>query len=969
MKVQAINDAGLDESIAIELSDLSFGNPIGQGGFGEVLIGTWSHTRVYQKTVAIKRLLAKELSANVLSEFKNEVAVHVELKHPNIVKMYGITIVQPYCMVMEFMSNGSLFSYLQKTPQAEMKWDTRLTIAEGIVSGIAYLHGRNRPIIHGDLKSLNVLLDKNYTAKIGDFGMSQLKLETASAMLSTTSGQSGKGSLLWMAPELFERRAKKTLQSDVYALGWTLWELAAHKYPFYEDHDKGSDVIKGYIKDNEREEFPDGTPQGYRILIEACWDGAIVKRPTAVAALEAITALIKPSVGASPENDVKPSAVAPMTSSKYMLESSSSPVLTKAAPKTPAPTPPPRQSNSSSTSPYMLETASSQSPKTSSWTKAAVNSKVSTAVKPSAPPLSASIEKEPNLRAESLTTSVPTQPKSDKESDLGNRYQKFDSSEDLDQKSSNSHVKILSQLKAIAAAPAAVKILSFTPKSNAEKCFFEGEAASVRDDYQKALKSYEDAANMGYPPAYVMLAKLCSNYCHVNDKMDTKLWLEKLPVPQKWLNKIIGSVQWFNEKIEQGDPIALYTFATACLYGYGVPKDERLGMDYLMKAASKGYPAAIYHITSSHDASMEEEDRRQFFNLNLSLAENGHSAAQLLVGACYLSGYGVPQDNSKVTYWYFKSCEQNYAKAFSAVAKGYELGMPELPKNPNNAIKSYVTAGELGDSVALVRLGDIYQHGELGVKRDYKKSVEYYQRASELGNHDALRKLALCYKSGTGVKQCDLTAAKFFRLAALSGNEASVPDWMHHIELLSDARKIEHYGKNIPDLSDVAQVCGLTNFKINKIPSDLKKNVMLLSEFIVKGVFFTFDKELEKEYLTKLSISDREKFLTLKEIIRFIDPNKNKLVNKYSPEYSVFAELFLKLCQGKNAPETLKMLLTVFSSCKEGRDSIIRGLKSDRLTSRTFTTKDGNSVNIYEYLSLLNDEVLSKQHQSSFRMK
>ncbi len=73
----------------------------------------------------------------------------------------------------------------------------------------------------------------------------------------------------------------------------------------------------------------------------------------------------------------------------------------------------------------------------------------------------------------------------------------------------------------------------------------------------------------------------------------------------------------------------------------------------------------------------------------------------------------------------------------------------------------------------------------------------------------------------------------------------------------------------------------------------------------------------------------------------------------------------MKLCQGKNAPETLKMLLKVFSACKEGRDSIIRSLKSDRLTSKTFRTKDDNSVNIYEYIGLLNDETLIKPHQQT----
>ncbi len=465
MKIDEPSEIGLDETIAIKLSDLTFGDPIGRGGFGEVLIGTWFHTRVKKTTVAIKRLLAKEISENVLSEFKNEVAVHVELDHSNIVKLFGITVEQPYCMVMEYMSNGSLFSYLEKNPQTQMTWDMRLTIGGGIVDGMAYLHGLNPPIIHGDLKSLNVLLDENYNAKIADFGLSQLRLETASRAITNTSGQNGKGSLLWMAPELFERRAKKTLASDVYALGWTLWELAAHKCPFYEDHDKGSDVIIGYIKNNEREKFPVGTPQEYQILVEACWDGAIAKRPTARAALESISVLIKPRT----TTKVKPSTVAPKAPS-YMTETApnlasgqvmksnaqtrqnSQPTGSfymketkwKPAPTRPAPSPNksivPTVENSQQTSPsYMIESAESRG----------VSVSAPNAVKPIVPPSEKSQFKSTTLIQRSTSTLDKT--KSVNAVELPNRYQQFNSTEEpTQQMQSSSQVKILNQPKATA---------------------------------------------------------------------------------------------------------------------------------------------------------------------------------------------------------------------------------------------------------------------------------------------------------------------------------------------------------------------------------------------------------------------------------------------------------------------------------------------------------------------------------------
>jgi len=274
----------LSSDIAIPRNKLEPGKKLGDGGFGIVYIGQWIHTALRKEVVAIKELKENDLSKSVLQDFENEVTVQAKLQSSSIVQLYGVTLEQPYCMVMEFMKGGALDKFLQNNSRSSVSWDNRMQWALDISTGMSYLHSLTPSIIHADLKSLNVLLDENYRAKLADFGLSSIKTETASKTNQTTAvTESGRaqGSLLWMAPELFRRKAKPSLQSDIYALGMVLWEICSHKYPFHEDAAKGAQLIMQYIKDGEREEFPDDTPDLFRKIAERCWDADTKKRPSA----------------------------------------------------------------------------------------------------------------------------------------------------------------------------------------------------------------------------------------------------------------------------------------------------------------------------------------------------------------------------------------------------------------------------------------------------------------------------------------------------------------------------------------------------------------------------------------------------------------------------------------------------------------------------------------------------------------
>lgn len=248
------------------------GKILGEGSFGRVSQAMWQFIEV-----AVKELKVTSISETALREFQEEAERHGILRHPNIVSLYGVCL-EPnhYSMILELMVQGSLYNLLHSS--CELPWPMRMSIAKDIAIGLAYLHAQG--VIHRDLKSLNVLLDAQFHGKISDFGLSKIKAETS----SLSSGLSAAGTLLWMAPELFQRHGKCTSASDVYAMAMVFWELASRKLPF-EDAANPS-LIPHWVKEGEREEIPSETPPKLAKLIGLCWAQRAETRLTAAQALE-----------------------------------------------------------------------------------------------------------------------------------------------------------------------------------------------------------------------------------------------------------------------------------------------------------------------------------------------------------------------------------------------------------------------------------------------------------------------------------------------------------------------------------------------------------------------------------------------------------------------------------------------------------------------------------------------------------
>lgn len=245
--------------------DMTIGEQIGQGSCGTVYHGLW-----YGSDVAIKVFSKQEYSEDLIHSFRQEVSLMKRLRHPNVLLFMGaVTSPQRLCIVTEFLPRGSLFRLLQRNT-TKLEWRRRVHMALDIARGMNYLHHCNPPIIHRDLKSSNLLVDKNWTVKVGDFGLSRLKHET---FLQT---KTGKGTPQWMAPEVL-RNEPSDEKSDVYSFGVILWEIATEKIPW--DNLNSMQVIGAVGFMNQRLEIPKETDPRWASMIESCWQSDPQSRP------------------------------------------------------------------------------------------------------------------------------------------------------------------------------------------------------------------------------------------------------------------------------------------------------------------------------------------------------------------------------------------------------------------------------------------------------------------------------------------------------------------------------------------------------------------------------------------------------------------------------------------------------------------------------------------------------------------
>ncbi|KAH7846283.1 hypothetical protein Vadar_012102 [Vaccinium darrowii] len=174
------------------------------------------------------------------SEFDAEVQTLSSIRHVNVVKLYcSITSEDSSLLVYEYFPNGSLWDRLHSCGKMGLDWDVRYEIAVGAAKGLEYLHhGCERPVIHRDVKSSNILLDENLKPRIADFGLA--KIVQANASKDSTHVIAGTHG--YIAPE-YGYTYNVTEKSDVYSFGVVLMELVTGKKPIESEYGENKDIV------------------------------------------------------------------------------------------------------------------------------------------------------------------------------------------------------------------------------------------------------------------------------------------------------------------------------------------------------------------------------------------------------------------------------------------------------------------------------------------------------------------------------------------------------------------------------------------------------------------------------------------------------------------------------------------------------------------------------------------------------
>ncbi|XP_016195578.1 serine/threonine/tyrosine-protein kinase HT1 isoform X2 [Arachis stenosperma] len=210
------------EEWTADLSQLFIGNKFASGAHSRIYRGIYKQRAVAVKMVRIPTQ-DEERRSLLEQQFKSEVALLSRLFHPNIVQFIAACKKPPvYCIITEYMSQGTLRMYLNKKEPYSLSIETILRLALDISRGMEYLHSQG--VIHRDLKSNNLLLNDEMRVKVADFGTSCLETRCRE-----TKGNMG--TYRWMAPEMIKEKPY-TRKVDVYSFGIVLWELTTALLPF-----------------------------------------------------------------------------------------------------------------------------------------------------------------------------------------------------------------------------------------------------------------------------------------------------------------------------------------------------------------------------------------------------------------------------------------------------------------------------------------------------------------------------------------------------------------------------------------------------------------------------------------------------------------------------------------------------------------------------------------------------------------
>ncbi|XP_057799446.1 probable serine/threonine-protein kinase PBL10 [Salvia miltiorrhiza] len=250
---------------------------LGRGGSGSVIYKGWIDERKLTAVkpasgiaVAIKKMNIQGYQPHQ-EQWVDEINHLRQLRHPNLVKLIGYGCnTDERIVVYEFMPKGSLYNHLFTSGHEALPWATRTKVAIGAATALAFLHALEIPVIHGTLRSSDILFDGDFNTKLSDFGIPKIRPNANGCYDMAVFGNT----LMYAAPEYIMTGCPST-RSDVYGFGVVLLELMSGR-PVMDRTRPAEECqlvkwARPYLRDERRVgEMMDSRLMGEYTLKEAC---------------------------------------------------------------------------------------------------------------------------------------------------------------------------------------------------------------------------------------------------------------------------------------------------------------------------------------------------------------------------------------------------------------------------------------------------------------------------------------------------------------------------------------------------------------------------------------------------------------------------------------------------------------------------------------------------------------------------
>lgn len=270
------------------------------GGFSDVYrcearFATYAETNPRAVAVKVLRYVGVskydevDVFQRMVGRLAREITTWSTIAHPNVAPILGFAATPIVSLISPWYEMGNVRDYLKTAPNAD-----RLKLSLDIAKGLAYLHSRTPEIVHGDLKSNNVLITNENDAMLSDFGLSRIMEENP----QWTPPHRQAGSVRWMAPELLLDKERESYTADVWSFGMVMFEVMTGNVPYSDlpasklwtsicDLDNPKDPVEDWDK------YPQ-LPDPIKEMMVKCWSRWPERRPSMKHVEEGLERLLEP---------------------------------------------------------------------------------------------------------------------------------------------------------------------------------------------------------------------------------------------------------------------------------------------------------------------------------------------------------------------------------------------------------------------------------------------------------------------------------------------------------------------------------------------------------------------------------------------------------------------------------------------------------------------------------------------------